>query len=66
SRFAGAHGVAPASPVALDHGFQVGLYVLDGLLLVGLLVATLMRPATTPRVEAAPVEGDAAVLEEAA
>ena len=42
--YAAAHG--GTSLAALDHGYQVGLYVLTGLLLVGALVAaTLVRPA---------------------
>jgi EmrB/QacA subfamily drug resistance transporter len=64
--FATAHGVTAGSPAALDHGFQVGLYVLDGLLLVGLLVATLLRPAAAPHVSETPVDAEAVALEEAA
>jgi hypothetical protein len=46
-------GVAPTSPVALDHGFQTALYVLTGILVLGALIAGgLVRPR--PR----PVEGD--------
>ena len=66
SAFATAHGVAAGSPVALDHGFKVGLYVLDALLLVGLLVAMLLRPAATARLAEAPVEAERVALEEAA
>jgi EmrB/QacA subfamily drug resistance transporter len=43
---ASTHG---SSAVALDHGFQTGLYALAGLLLVGaLLVVTLVRPPRAP------------------
>jgi predicted MFS family arabinose efflux permease len=41
-------GISATSPVALDHGFQGGLYVLTGLLVLGALVAaTLLRPRPT-------------------
>jgi len=53
---ASTHG---AGAVALDHGFQVGLYALLGLLLFGaFLVASLVRPSRAPQVEpeAVPVQ----------
>jgi fucose permease len=48
------YGAAPAnSPAALDHGFQVALYVLTGLLVTGAVVAAgLVRPR--PQREEAP------------
>jgi EmrB/QacA subfamily drug resistance transporter len=59
--YADAH--AASAGVALDHGFQTGLYVLTGLLLAGaLIVFGLVRPAT----QAQPVEENVVVLEEAA
>src|SRR5205809_104300 len=39
SSYASAHGTTSVSLAALDHGYQIGLYVLTGLLLVGALVA---------------------------
>ena len=49
STFADAHGVAPTSGLALDHGFQTGLYALTGLLLLGAVIAvTLVRSAPPP------------------
>jgi EmrB/QacA subfamily drug resistance transporter len=63
--YVSAHGVAATSGAALDHGFQTGLYVLTGLLVVGaLIVAMLIRPAR-PRSAEAPVTPEVA-LEEAA
>ena len=42
-------GVAPTSPVALDHGFQTTLYLLTAVLLVGVLIAGgLIRPRPRP------------------
>jgi EmrB/QacA subfamily drug resistance transporter len=62
--YADAHSVAASSGAALDHGFQTALYVLTGLLLLGVVTAiTLVKPA--PQGEAAPVEADVA-LERAA
>jgi EmrB/QacA subfamily drug resistance transporter len=59
-------GVAASSAVALDHGFQTGLYALLGLLLVGALVAgTLVRPAPAPSGRDETVDAEVA-LEEAA
>jgi hypothetical protein len=51
SNYADAHpGVAPTSPVALDHGFQTALYILTGVLVVGVLIAGgLIRPHPRPR-----------------
>jgi MFS family permease len=50
SNYVDAHpGVASTSPVALDHGFQTALYVLTGILVVGLLIAgALIRPRQRP------------------
>jgi hypothetical protein len=49
SSFAGAHGVSSTSGLALDHGFQTGLYALTGLLLLGAAIAfTLVRSAPQP------------------
>jgi predicted MFS family arabinose efflux permease len=62
SNYVDAHpGVAPTSPIALDHGFQTTLYVLTGVLVVGVLIAGgLIRPRsrpaeTEPRPELEPV-----------
>jgi EmrB/QacA subfamily drug resistance transporter len=46
SNYVDAHpGVAPMSPVALDHGFQTALYVLIGILVLGAVIAGgLVRP----------------------
>jgi EmrB/QacA subfamily drug resistance transporter len=47
--YADAHDVASASAVALDHGFQTGLYVLTGLLVIGAAIAAgLVRPQPAP------------------
>jgi EmrB/QacA subfamily drug resistance transporter len=46
-------GTTVSSGVALDHGFQTGLYVLTGMLLAGALLAlALIRPAPPAAVEA--------------
>jgi hypothetical protein len=59
--------VAASSGVALDHGFQTGLYVLIGLLVVGALIAaTLVRPAPARSARAEPVEDDVIALDKAA
>jgi EmrB/QacA subfamily drug resistance transporter len=59
--------VTASSGVALDHGFQTGLYVLTGLLLVGGLIAiTLVRSARAPSAHAGPVDGEVVALEDAA
>jgi hypothetical protein len=66
SNYAGSHAfVTPTSGVALDHGFQTGLYVLTGLLLAGALIAfSLVRSGgPTPRVQEV---DELLVLEEAA
>ena len=43
------HALAPTSGLALDHGFQTGLYALTGLLLLGAAIAfTLVRSAPSP------------------
>jgi sugar phosphate permease len=48
SNYADTHALAPTG-VALDHGFQTGLYALTGLLLLGAAIAvTLVRSAPPP------------------
>ena len=66
--YAQAHAVSTSSDAALDHGFQTGLYVLMGLLVVGALTAvTMIRSERAPRTQPARVEADRPVaLEEAA
>jgi hypothetical protein len=66
SRYADAHpAVAASSRLALDHGFQTGLYVLTGLLVAGALIAlTFVRPARPAR--SAQVELEEVALEKAA
>jgi fucose permease len=67
SNYVSVHGVAATSGAALDHGFQTGLYVLIGLLVVGaLIVATLLRPASTRPAEATAGVDQEVALEEAA
>jgi len=65
--YADAHpALAGSSRVALDHGFQTGLYVLTGLLVVGALITLgLVRPAPAVRGEQ-DGEQDVAAFEEAA
>jgi fucose permease len=59
--------LSASSGVALDHGFQTGLYALTGLLVAGVLIAaTLVRSAPARGARPARVEGDAIPLEEAA
>jgi fucose permease len=62
-------GVTSSGGAALDHGFQTGLYVLTGLLLVGTVIAAVLvkGPAArvAPRSEAPSTEAEVA-LEEAA
>ena len=63
SNYADAHALAPTS-VALDHGFQTGLYAFTGLLLLGAAIAvTLVRSAPPP---ARAVEKAPQLLDEAA
>ena len=65
STFASSNGVAPTSGAALDHGFQTGLYVLTGLLVLGLAVTiAFLRPPS--QAAEAPVGADELVLDEAA
>jgi EmrB/QacA subfamily drug resistance transporter len=68
SNYVQAHAaVTASSAVALDHGFQTGLYVLTGLLLLGALIAiTLIESAPAPSSQAAPVGDEVVALEEAA
>jgi EmrB/QacA subfamily drug resistance transporter len=62
--YAHAHEALASSGVALDHGFQTGLYVLTALLVMAALVTVaLLRPQRAPAV--APAE-EAVVLDEAA
>ena len=68
SHYAQGHSAATASSrVALDHGFQTGLYVLTGLLVIGALIAVaLVKSAPALSAEASAVDGEAVALEEAA
>jgi EmrB/QacA subfamily drug resistance transporter len=67
STYVDTHGVAASSAVALDHGFQTGLYVLTGMLLLGALIAvTLVRAGPAPTGQAAPVDDAEIAFEEAA
>jgi EmrB/QacA subfamily drug resistance transporter len=61
--YADAH--VASTGAALDHGFQTGLYVLTALLLAGALIVVALVRSTRPA-QAAPVEADLVVLEEAA
>jgi MFS family permease len=68
SNYAHAHSdVTASSGVALDHGFQAALYVLTGLLVIGAVVAvSLVKSAPAPSADAAFVDGELVVLDEAA
>jgi hypothetical protein len=67
TNYADAHAAVTAtSGVALDHGFQTGLYVLTGLLLVGALIAFGLVRSGGPRPQTALVEDEVLALEEAA
>jgi MFS family permease len=68
SNYVDAHpGVAPTSPVALDHGFQIALYVLTGILVVGVLIAGgLIRPRRPRPVEVEPTAQELEPVREAA
>src|SRR4051794_10938645 len=60
-------GAPAGSAAALDHGFQVTLIVLDGLLIVGALVAALfVRPARAAEPVPAAVVPEPLILERAA
>jgi predicted MFS family arabinose efflux permease len=49
SATSGYTGAPTGSPAALDHGFQVALIALTGMLILGAIVAAVfLRPATTP------------------
>ena len=66
--YADAHaGLTASSPAALDHGFQVALYGLTGLLVAAaLIVATVMQPARAASEQAEREHDEVVVLEEAA
>jgi MFS family permease len=68
SHYAQAHSAVTASSgVALDHGFQTGLYVLTGLLVIGALIAVALVKSTPALGADEPaVEGEPIALEEAA
>jgi EmrB/QacA subfamily drug resistance transporter len=68
SNYVNAHSAVTAtSGAALDHGFQTGLYVLTGLLVLGALIAvSLLRPAPAPSADAERVGEDMTPLKEAA
>jgi EmrB/QacA subfamily drug resistance transporter len=60
-------GVTASSAAALDHGFQTALYVLTGLLILGVLVAVaLIRPEPSSEVQQVEVAPDFELVEEAA
>jgi EmrB/QacA subfamily drug resistance transporter len=64
SNYADTHALAPTSGLALDHGFQTGLYALTGLLLLGAAIAvTLVRSAPPP---AQALEDEPVLLDQAA
>jgi EmrB/QacA subfamily drug resistance transporter len=64
SNYADTHALAPTSGLALDHGFQTGLYALTGLLLLGAAIAvTLVRSAPPP---ARALEDERVLLDQAA
>src|SRR5262245_14307482 len=56
TNFAEANAVSASSGAALAHGFQTGLYVLTGLLLVGALVAFGLIRSQAPQPVAVPAE----------
>jgi EmrB/QacA subfamily drug resistance transporter len=68
SHYAQAHSAVTASSrIALDHGFQTGLYVLTGLLVIGALIAAaLVKSAPAVSADAPAADGEAVALEEAA
>jgi fucose permease len=58
---------AVTTAAALDHGLQTALYVLTGLLLLGVVITiTLVKPAPVREAKVAPVDGEVVALEEAA
>ncbi len=60
-------GLSGTNAIALDHGFQTGLYVLTGLLVLGALTAaTLVRPAPASTAGVEGTEDEAVALDEAA
>jgi len=68
TRYADSHpAVAASSRLALDHGFQTGLYVLTGLLVVGALIAlSFVKPAPAPSVREQVEPEEEVALERAA
>jgi EmrB/QacA subfamily drug resistance transporter len=68
SNYAHAHSAVTASSgVALDHGFQTGLYVLTGVLVVGAVIAvSLVKSAPASSADAEFADGEVVALEEAA
>jgi EmrB/QacA subfamily drug resistance transporter len=68
SHYVSSHAETTATNgVALDHGFQTGLYVLVGLLvLAALIVVSLLRQAPAPSADAIPADEEMTPLEEAA
>jgi len=68
SAFVDAHpALSEASPLALDHGFRTGLYVLSGLLTVGAVTAfTFVRPERRPAGAQPTVNEEFEALQEAA
>ena len=68
SRYADEHSaLTVSSPAALDHGFRTALYVLTGVLVVGVVVAGLLvKPAPQPPLEVEVGSFDELALDEAA
>ncbi len=68
SNYVSAHAaLTGTSPAALDHGFQIALYTLTGLLVLGAAITiAVLRPVPRPALAAAPTDGGAVALEEAA
>jgi EmrB/QacA subfamily drug resistance transporter len=59
-------GLSETSAAALDHGFQTGLYVLTGLLVLGALTAAILVRPAAPGARVEEVESEAVALEKAA
>jgi sugar phosphate permease len=68
SNYAQVHAAVTASSgVALAHGFQTALYVLTGLLVIGVLIAVaLVKPTPARSADARFDEGEVIAFEEAA